>query len=28
MWIGSTGYFINYLGFIILVVPFVFSYMQ
>ncbi len=28
MWIGSTGKFLNYLGFIILVVPFVFSYMQ
>lgn len=28
MWIGSTGNWFVYLGFIILVVPFVFSYMQ
>jgi len=28
MWIGSTGTFISYSGFIILIVPFVFAYMQ
>jgi hypothetical protein len=28
MWIGSTGNLLPHLGFIILVVPFVFSYMQ